>query len=237
MCLTPHSGREISCEETLSTQSTYPQTPPWLPRPYGDRRRAPCAFEPSGERAETAVCMTQVEDSSGASTEPPRRADGPAAEKPARLPAMRGRKTTLSRLKQRAQFLAVARHGRKAVQPGLILQALSRPVQPEQPVPEAPKSTSPSKGAGSIALGFTASRKVGNAVARNRARRRLRALAISVLPLHGKPGYDLVLIARQATVSRAYNDLYSDFVRALRRLGLYCEPAAKAADSEEECQR
>ena len=79
-------------------------------------------------------------------------------------------------------------------------------------------------------MGFTASRKVGGAVARNRARRRLRALAASVLPLHGKPGYDLVLIARQATVTRAYGDLHRDFVRALRRLGLLRTPTEPTAD-------
>ncbi len=67
-------------------------------------------------------------------------------------------------------------------------------------------------------LGLTASKKVGNAVARNRAKRRLRALANEVLPDHGKPGMDYVLIGRPATPCRAYADLRQDLLVALERL-------------------
>jgi len=69
-------------------------------------------------------------------------------------------------------------------------------------------------------LGITASKKVGNAVARNRARRRLRAVAREVLPAHGTPGYDYVLIARASTALRPFAALADDLVGALRRLGL-----------------
>jgi ribonuclease P protein component len=66
-----------------------------------------------------------------------------------------------------------------------------------------------------IRIGFTASRKIGNAVARNRARRRLKAAAQSVLPLYGLPGSDYVLVARVATLTRPFADLVCDLKSAL----------------------
>jgi ribonuclease P protein component len=65
-------------------------------------------------------------------------------------------------------------------------------------------------------VGFTASRKIGNAVARNRAKRRLRAAAAEVLPLLGRPGHDYVLVARGTTVARPFPALKSDIVTALK---------------------
>ena len=67
-------------------------------------------------------------------------------------------------------------------------------------------------------VGFTASRKVGKAVVRNRVKRRLRAVAREVLARHGRSGYDYVLIGRRNTVSRPYRDLVTDLESALSRL-------------------
>jgi ribonuclease P protein component len=70
-----------------------------------------------------------------------------------------------------------------------------------------------------IRVGFTCSKKVGNAVARNRAKRRLREVARSVLPLHGRPGWDYVLIGRpETTATLPLETLESDLTRALRKL-------------------
>ena len=65
-------------------------------------------------------------------------------------------------------------------------------------------------------IGFTASKKIGNAVLRNRAKRRMRAAAQAVLAQQARPGWDYVLVARpQATVSRPFADLLADLAVAL----------------------
>lgn len=116
--------------------------------------------------------------------------------------------TDLCILKRRAEFLAVAAHGKKWVAPGLILQ---------MGAPRSPPSSSP------VRFGLTASVKVGNAVKRNRARRRLRALAVEFLPIHALPDRDYVLIARAETVRRQWPDLRNDLTTALKRLGVWVD--------------
>jgi ribonuclease P protein component len=69
-----------------------------------------------------------------------------------------------------------------------------------------------------LRVGYTASRRVGNAVARNRAKRRLRAAAASVLPAQGREGMDYVLIARAGTSERPYAELLADLEGALRQV-------------------
>ena len=123
----------------------------------------------------------------------------------------------VGRLKRRAEFLRVAGTGRKSVTPGLILQ-----VAP-QPAAAAPEG-------GALRVGFTASRKVGIAVERNRARRRLRAAVQQVMALHAAPGRDYVLIARAGTVRRPFAALLGDLKAALRQAGAYRETSAAAGE-------
>jgi len=113
--------------------------------------------------------------------------------------------TPLGRLKKRPEFLRVAGKGRKTVSPGVVLQGLRRD-----------RIDDPDDAA--IRFGLTASRKVGGAVERNRAKRRLRAAAQQLLPQGGEPGWDYVLVARAATVERPWPALVGDVETALRRL-------------------
>ena len=68
-------------------------------------------------------------------------------------------------------------------------------------------------------VGFTCSKKVGNAVARNRAKRRLRALADAVLPATARPGWDYVLVGRrEATAKREFAAMKAELARALAKV-------------------
>ena len=114
-------------------------------------------------------------------------------------------------LKRRREFLRAAGGGHKWVAPGLILQARRH----------APEDT---KGGGeAFRVGFTVSRKVGGAVDRNRARRRLKAAAERVMPRHARPGHDFVLIGRRATLKRGFPALVGDLETALKKLDAYDE--------------
>jgi ribonuclease P protein component len=106
------------------------------------------------------------------------------------------------RLKRRAEFLRVAAKGRKAPAPGLVLQALRR------------DDTAPAR------LGFTVTKKVGNAVVRNRTRRRLKEAARLLLQQQPVVGVDLVLIGRDGTRARRFTALQDDIRRALNRTGV-----------------
>lgn len=75
-------------------------------------------------------------------------------------------------------------------------------------------------------IGFTASRRVGNAVERNRARRRLRAAAAQVFPELARPGHDYVVIARRETLARPFPQLLSDMTEALRNVSAAEKKAA-----------
>ena len=116
----------------------------------------------------------------------------------------------VTRLKNRREFLRVAGGGRKWVTPGLILQARRHD----------PGDETETGGTG-FRIGYTVSRKVGSAVQRNRARRRLRAAADQVMPVHARPGHDFVLIGRQATLKRTFRALTQDLETALRKLDAY----------------
>jgi ribonuclease P protein component len=106
----------------------------------------------------------------------------------------------MERLKRRTDFRAIAEAGARAPAKAFVLQALLR------------------EAAGPIRIGFTVSKQVGNAVERNRVRRRLREM------VRGKPeaaftaGHDYVLIGRRNALVLPFGDMTRELDGALRRI-------------------
>ena len=106
----------------------------------------------------------------------------------------------MERLKKRADFLRAAR-GIRRVEGAITLETCLTPAPDTRP--------------DALRIGFTASKKIGNVVTRNRAKRRLRAAASQLLPLLGRGGHDYVLVARGTAVARPFPALLSDITTAL----------------------
>ena len=115
-------------------------------------------------------------------------------------------------LARRADFLRIAASGLRRVTPAFILQA-------------APRGNHPNE---SLRIGFTASRKVGNAVARNRAKRRLRALADREMAALA-PVFDYVLVGRPEALSRNFAVMAGDLRHALKKIAAHPKAAAPEA--------
>ena len=99
----------------------------------------------------------------------------------------------------RRDFLQARNLGQKALARGLVIQATKRDSNVWR-------------------VGLTASKKIGNAVCRNRARRRMRALAHQHLATMARPGVDYVLIARSDIISCDWQDLVTGLTKAIRYL-------------------
>src|SRR5215467_12945926 len=128
-----------------------------------------------------------------------------SACRPSRLPLAPARP---GRLPNRQDFLRV-QAGRRCAMPGFVLQAAPAPADLVLPA---------------IRVGFTVSRRVGNAVVRNRVRRRLREIAKMVIPAQARSDLDYVLVGRQAALKRDFAVLRQDLVEALKRLKALATP-------------
>lgn len=115
----------------------------------------------------------------------------------------------LDRLKKRSDFLLAAQSGQKWISKTLIIQLNPRT-----------SSSSADHDDPSLRFGLTVSKKVGNAVTRNRVKRRLRSAVKDVLQSKPLPLADIVLIARAGAKEASYQTLVSDLRWSLKRLGL-----------------
>lgn len=106
----------------------------------------------------------------------------------------------MKRLLKRSDFLAAAKTGERHITPGFIVQVYRRET------------------ANSFRYGITATRKIGGAVERNRAKRRLRAMIQQILVTRGHPGYDYVFIARTEILKRDFTQMTQDLEDVLMKL-------------------
>tara|TARA_R110002167_G_scaffold56034_1_gene159245 strand:+ start:1666 stop:2055 length:390 start_codon:yes stop_codon:yes gene_type:complete len=119
-------------------------------------------------------------------------------------------------LKQRAEFVRLTRRGRHQAMPGLVLQI-------------APSADPLTREDDAIRVGFTVSKRVGNAVQRNRLKRRLRAAVNLVFPACAAPGHDYVIVGRRAGLTRPFAELTNDLSRALHKTGCHRVDSGAAA--------
>jgi ribonuclease P protein component len=115
----------------------------------------------------------------------------------------------MDRLRRRADFLATAK-GARASGGAFLLQGRDR------------------RDRGEPRVGFTVTKQTGNAVERNRIRRRLRALAGKIVPRAGRPGFDYVLVARRPALNAPFETMLAELERALGRVHA-ARPAEKGA--------
>ena len=114
-------------------------------------------------------------------------------------PVSEDMKLKTGRLKKRPEFLCVAHNGKKWVSDTVIVQALETELN-------------------QVRFGFTVTKKVGNAVIRNRAKRRLRAAADEIAKNHDLKPTDVVLMARDRTVTAEWDELLKNLKWCLKRL-------------------
>jgi len=104
-------------------------------------------------------------------------------------------------LKNRADFLYIRKQEQKWVRPGMVVQSCVRDQD-------------------GVRVGFTVTKRVGNAVIRNRVKRRLRSVVQEILSENELLSCDFVVIGRQATIDRSFQDLKGDLYKSLYKLGL-----------------
>lgn len=175
-------------EAYLSAEQGRSQAAPRLPQAHADGWRAQNSCAAAREGPQAPVCLRQVPDGRMSA----------AQAQPPQLSSAR-----VATLKRRAEFLR-ARKGARAATSAFVLEARRR-TEDDLPIEGA-------------RFGFTVSKQVGNAVERNRVKRRLRAAVRDIARDHARRDFDYVLIARRAALDAGFSGLVSDLIGALGRV-------------------
>ena len=122
----------------------------------------------------------------------------------------------IERIVKRPDYLRVARARRNSVTPGLVLQASAIDSSANGPGPR---------------IGYTVSKKVGNSVSRNRARRRLKSIVNDVFSERAEEAFDYVLIGRVKTLERTYDELLKDLQSALKYIHRMSKDGTKKTEN------
>jgi ribonuclease P protein component len=167
-------------------------------RPFGGRPF--CCFDTEGMIDEAHFSAQQPRPGSSSRFPSPHGDSGRSRRDP-RAPRTRSSQAVgLNTLRKRSDFLA-ANAGKRAPMPGFVLLVRDR-----------------ADGHDTLRVGFTVTKKIGNAVVRNRMKRRLRALSRDVLAADGVAGADHVLIGRAGGIERDYAALKIELVKALGKV-------------------
>ena len=181
-------------EADLSTEQARSQAPPRVSRANGDRRRTQGAERAPRARPQAPFGLTAIR---AGSARPP----GRSGESDASAGSAAAGDSEWGRLTRRPEFQRAAK-GRRAQLGALTLQGNRRP----DPASEGPR------------VGLTVTKKVGNAVVRNRIRRRLREALRRVSRLEASPDHDYVLLARGAALTIDFKALVGEIERGFRQL-------------------
>ncbi len=194
-------ARVMNDEADLSAEQPGARAPSRLSRADGNGGRAqrdPRAPQP---RPQEAVRVASLAASPGGTGSLPLPATQSGYAVGGREGERAGAASRVTAIKLRRDFLA-ANSGRRAPMPGFVLLVRAR-----------------GDGDPAIRLGITVTKKIGNAVVRNRMKRRFRALGHELLPSAGIPGADHVLIGRADGVERSFDQLRAELAKALAKAG------------------
>ena len=186
---------ECGSETDLSTLEAGAQAAPWLSRTDSNEGRPQGHYPPARARPQAPVGLT------GRGETPLMPTGAHALAEPVAHVA------PVERLRRRADFLRAARTGRKVAMRSLVLQARRRD-ESETGTPQHDP----------VRIGFTVSRKVGNAVERNRVRRRLREAVRMRAGSLVRSGHDYVVIGRRAALTTPFARILTDLETALRKI-------------------